>query len=101
MEGITPAGPAVIAGVAVDDSGRPLAEVVITLEEAPVPVPDVGAITGADGRFAFAAPTPGTYRVTARLPGCAPATATVQVGTAGLSSGAPETARVELRLLPE
>jgi hypothetical protein len=66
----TRTGPSgLITGVVTDEQGRPLAEATVALGDAPVPVPDIAALTGPDGAFALAAPVPGSYTVVAAAPG--------------------------------
>lgn len=56
-----PAAP--IAGTVVDARGRPVHGARVFLVRAPVPVPDIAALTDAEGRFSLGAPAPGTYAV--------------------------------------
>jgi hypothetical protein len=66
-----------IAGVVRDDTGAPVEGARVYFTDAPVPVPDVAAETGADGRFALGAPAAGTYTVECRADGFTVARATV------------------------
>ena len=50
----------------VDAHGRPIENARVFIAEAPAPVPDIAAVTGADGRFELEAEASGTYVV-----GCA------------------------------
>lgn len=55
-----------ITGVVTDPSGRRLAGVVVVIAASPVPVPDIAALTGEDGRFSITVPVPGVYRLLVR-----------------------------------
>ncbi|MCA1781603.1 MAG: carboxypeptidase-like regulatory domain-containing protein [Dermatophilaceae bacterium] len=81
LPGSAPAG--VITGTVTDGHGRPLAEVSVSLRDAPVPVPDIAALTGPDGSFALGAPSPGHYTVVATDPGGETAHASVELLTGG------------------
>lgn len=59
------AQPLVLSGVVTDRAGRSVANARVALAAAPVAMPDVGALTGEDGRFSFGVPVPGVYRVEA------------------------------------
>jgi hypothetical protein len=83
----------VVAGRVVGASGAPLAEARVAFAEAPVPVPDVAAVTGADGRFALSAPAPGRYVVLGAADGHAAASVAVEVRG--------ERAELEIRLAEE
>lgn len=52
-----------ISGSVVDADGRPVEGARVFLAEAPVPVPDIAALTDPAGQFALAAPAPGSYTV--------------------------------------
>ena len=43
-------------------SGEPLQDARVYCERAPVPMPDIAALTIEDGEVLLAAPSPGTYR---------------------------------------
>lgn len=60
-----PAANLVLHGTVTDQSGRPVAGARVALAAGPAPVPDIAALTGDDGRFAFGVPAAGTYRVEA------------------------------------
>ena len=51
-----PQSPGVIRGVVLSEAGEPAAEATVSLSSAPVPVPDMAALTGETGEFALAAP---------------------------------------------
>lgn len=51
----------------------------VLIVDAPVDVPDIAALTGADGEFAVAAPAPGRYTLAVRATGHADHTIDVDV----------------------
>jgi Carboxypeptidase regulatory-like domain len=53
----------VLRGVVVDPAGRPVEGARVGLSAGPAPLPEIAALTGADGAFAFGVPVPGTYEV--------------------------------------
>ena len=55
--------PKLITGRVLDGEAKPLAEVRVFFAGGPVPLQDIAALTGADGRFSLAAPVPGKYRI--------------------------------------
>jgi hypothetical protein len=55
-----------ITGIVTDSSGRPAAEAVVSVTAAPVPVPDIAALTDVAGRFSITVPVTGDYRLLAR-----------------------------------
>lgn len=63
--------------------GAPVAGATVCIAAAPVPVPDVAAVTGADGRCTLAVPAPGRYRVGAHSDRHGQAQADIDVGPAG------------------
>lgn len=52
-----------IRGRVRDAAGQPVALARVALIEGPVPIPDVGMLTGADGSFTLSAPAAGAYRI--------------------------------------
>ena len=76
--GSAPAG--VITGTVTDGNGHPLAEVSVSLREAPAPVPDIAALTGPDGSFALGAPSTGHYTLVATDPAGETTEASVELG---------------------
>lgn len=60
--------------------GRPLAEARVYYEDAPVPVPEIAALTDEEGRFHLSAPARGVYRLGAAMDGYESSSATVDVG---------------------
>ncbi|WP_424887466.1 carboxypeptidase-like regulatory domain-containing protein [Streptomyces sp. XH2] len=92
----TPPAPAgVIRGTVRDAAGAPVAGARVAFADGPVPLPDVAAVTGGDGRFALTAPAGGTYTLVCRGDG-GTATARVRVTTA--PAARPEDVRADLRL---
>lgn len=55
-----------IHGVVTDPSGQPVPGAVVMLAAAPVPVPDIAALTDAEGRFSIVVPASGAYRLLVR-----------------------------------
>ncbi|HET6563720.1 MAG TPA: carboxypeptidase-like regulatory domain-containing protein [Marmoricola sp.] len=68
-----------IAGIVHDETGVPLEGVRVYFTQAPVAVPDVAALTGADGRFALAVPAHGLYALGCSAEGFATVRRTVFV----------------------
>lgn len=66
-----------IAGVVRDGSGEPVAAARVYLVDAPVSLPDIAALTDADGTFSIGVPVPGRYTVEVTAEGWASAHATV------------------------
>ena len=52
-----------ISGTVVDAAGRAVAQARVYTVKAPGPIPDVAALTDAEGRFTIAAPLPGAYEI--------------------------------------
>ena len=71
--------PRVIRGVVFSEEGEPAKDVVVSLTSAPVPVPDIAALTGEAGDFALAAPATGEYVVTVSYPSGRQESRTVEV----------------------
>jgi hypothetical protein len=69
--------PRPIAGLVRDESGAPIKDARVYFTQAPVPVPDVAALTGADGTFSLTAPVDGTYTLECNAEGFSAARATV------------------------
>jgi hypothetical protein len=53
--------PEVIHGVVRDEDGRRVEAARVFFASGPVPLPDVAALTAADGTFQLTAPVPGRY----------------------------------------
>lgn len=83
-----------IRGVVVDDAIRPLANVVVRLENAN---PAQTATTGASGAFGFSLLEPGTYLVSARLFGYTEARQTVEVKVGDAN---PPATKLQLSVIP-
>jgi hypothetical protein len=53
----------VIVGVVRDEAAAPVKDVRVYFTHAPVAIPDVAALTGADGKFMLGAPVDGSYTI--------------------------------------
>lgn len=73
---------AVIHGTVFDAAGSPVASARVYFISGPGNLPEVAALTDAAGRFALAAPQPGTYRIGCASDADGAADAEVPVGTA-------------------
>ena len=69
-----------IRGTVLDAAGAPVAGARVFIAKAPGAVPDVAALTGADGRFTLAAPRPGHYEIACNADAQGSAGASVEVG---------------------
>ncbi|HEY5981236.1 MAG TPA: carboxypeptidase-like regulatory domain-containing protein [Microlunatus sp.] len=56
----------IINGAVTDLYGRPVVGAAVLIASSPIPVPDIAALTGADGLFSIAVPVPGAYRLIVR-----------------------------------
>ena len=65
---MSPAQAIPITGVVRDATGTPSAGIIVSLTAGPVALPDIAAVTGEGGEFAFGAPVPGEYVVTVSYP---------------------------------
>jgi protocatechuate 3,4-dioxygenase beta subunit len=71
---------AIVAGRVVDVHGAPVPSARVMFVESPLPVPDIAALSGTDGRFVLDAPVPGRYVIQAVTDVHPPAHAEVDVG---------------------
>jgi protocatechuate 3,4-dioxygenase beta subunit len=71
----------IIAGTVLDATGRPVAQARVFFSSAPGSVPDIAALTSADGRFQLNAPQPGKYQVSASSDTQGSANIAVEVGS--------------------
>ncbi|MGW0904572.1 carboxypeptidase-like regulatory domain-containing protein [Streptomyces sp. NPDC002853] len=55
-----------ITGVVRDTSGTPVTGAHVLFTDGPRPLPDIAAVTDAEGRFSLVAPTTGEYRLICR-----------------------------------
>jgi hypothetical protein len=69
----------VISGVVRSADGNPVEQARVYFASGPVALPDIAALTDAQGSFSLAAPAAGTYRLECVAEGFAPAEATVEV----------------------
>jgi hypothetical protein len=69
-----------IHGVLIDEHEAPIPWASVLFTEAPVPLPDVAAMTDDHGGFTLTAPAPGRYRLRCQAPDHEPAELTVDVG---------------------
>ncbi len=77
--------PSVIKGAVRDAAGKPVAGARVFFTDGPAPLPDIAALTDAEGHFALSAPVPGTYQLECHSEGSVPAKASVTVPAAGES----------------
>ncbi|MFE6161270.1 carboxypeptidase-like regulatory domain-containing protein [Streptomyces sp. NPDC056486] len=90
-----------ITGVVRDASGTPVTGAHVLFTDGPQPLPDIAALTDAEGRFSLSAPTTGVYTLTCRAdplsgpPGTAEATVRVEPSA---QAALPGRLRVELTL---
>ena len=89
-----PAEPIVVAGVVRGPGGEQLPLARVFIARGPVPVPDVAALTDAEGRFSLSLPATGSYEVACVAEGYAPSSAIVEVADQ-------QELRLELRLTPD
>jgi hypothetical protein len=82
---------AVISGIVRGPNGQPVPNARIAFADAPVPVPDIAALTDDHGMFALLAPAPGRYVIGCYADGYTPAGAAVEI----INS---QPARIELQL---
>ena len=86
MEGLNPppsAAPVPIGGVVRDAAGRPVAVARVAFTAGPGPLPEIAALTDAEGRFVLSAPQPGRYELAVHGEDGSSAAATVDVPAAG------------------
>lgn len=65
-----------------DRDGRPVRDARVAIEAAPVPVPDVAALTDAQGELTLSVPVAGRYRLRCAAEGFDSASAEVEIGAA-------------------
>ncbi|MEU6678494.1 carboxypeptidase-like regulatory domain-containing protein [Streptomyces sp. NPDC046853] len=82
-----------ITGVVRDASGTPVTGAHVLFSDGPQPLPDIAAMTNAEGRFSLSAPTAGVYTLACRAdpllgpPGTAETTVRVAPTTEGVLAG--------------
>jgi hypothetical protein len=69
----------VLAGVVRGPAGEPVPLARVYVAGGPVPVPDIAALTDAEGRFTMSLPAPGAYELGCAAEGYAPSSTTVEV----------------------
>lgn len=89
-----PQGPTVIAGEVRDSAGQPIGGARVQFVEGPVALPDISALTSADGLFRVSAPVHGTYRLQCYADGYESATQSIEIGDSGK-------AHIAFRMKPE
>jgi Carboxypeptidase regulatory-like domain len=83
--------PIIVAGVVRGRADEQVPEARVFIAGGPVPVPDIAALTDADGRFTLSLPMQGSYEVACVAEGYAPSSTTIEVADN-------RDLRVELRL---
>jgi hypothetical protein len=86
------AQPIIVAGVVRGPAGEQVPEARVFIARGPVPVPDIAALTDAEGRFTLSLPVRGSYEVACVAEGYAPSSTTIEVAD-------DRDLRVELRLI--
>lgn len=69
----------VVAGQVRSSEGDPIVEARAYFARAPVSLPDIAALTDADGRFSLFAPVPGRYQIECSADHFVSATATLEI----------------------
>ena len=69
-----------------DGAGRPIDSAVVTISESPVPVPDIAALTGLDGRVSLNVPREGIYEITVITEGLPVTVAQLEAAVNGAES---------------
>ena len=75
--------PLLVKGHVLDATGQPVGGARLMWLEAPVAMPDVAALSQADGGFVLTVPVPGRYRLGCQTDGQGSAQATTTVGPDG------------------
>lgn len=70
---------ALVSGTVRDAGGEPVQGARVYFASGPVPLPDIAALTGADGSFSLSAPAPGNYELECAADGFDAERATVEV----------------------
>ena len=86
-----PATPIVVTGVVRGPANDPVPQARVYIAGGPVPVPDIAALTDAEGRFTMSLPAAGTYEFACTAEAYMPSSTTVEVAEN-------QTLPVELRL---
>ena len=73
---------ALVSGTVRDARGGPVEGARVYFASGPAPLPDIAALTGADGAFTLSAPAPGSYEVECAAEGESTQRATVEVSQA-------------------
>lgn len=71
--------PTVITGTVRDLKGHAVAGARISFVESPTPLPDIAALTAANGTYSLTAPVAGIYRIASHADGFAPQSRTITV----------------------
>ena len=83
--------PIIVTGVVRGPGGEQVAQARVFIARGPGPVPDIAALTDAEGRFTLSLPMRGSYEITSAAEGYVSSSTTVEVGH-------DRELRVELRL---
>ena len=83
-------GGAVIRGVVQTDTGTPVEGARVVVTRAPVPLPDIAAVTDLRGRFSFQVPVGGTYTLTSFAENLRPGESRVIVPDTSASTQSPD-----------
>jgi protocatechuate 3,4-dioxygenase beta subunit len=75
--------PSMVKGTVRDQTGKPVAGARVFFTGGPTPLPDIAALTDAEGRFVLSPPTPGTYQLECHAEGFAPGKLSLTIPTTG------------------
>ena len=71
--------PIIVAGVVRGPAGEQVVQARVFIARGPVPVPDIAALTDAEGRFTLSFPVQGSYEVACVAEEYAPSSTTIEV----------------------
>jgi hypothetical protein len=76
-------GPHLISGIVVDAAEHPVRSARVYFTNTPIAIPDIAALSDAEGRFTLSVPAEGAYTIESSAEGHGPGRATVDVAGDG------------------
>jgi hypothetical protein len=70
---------AILEGTVRGQNGQAIARSRVSITSSPVPMPEIAALTDADGRFRFAVPVAGRYTLTAEADNVVPSSVSTEI----------------------